>query len=321
MNCVCVKIAILLFTVEQSRNTLLCTVSFRRIIAGNYNYGSNSIMTECRDSDGAPVGPTDDIIGAIDRVLGAENSDNSQIVSLKALSLESASNGDTEAPLPPGEDTSQKGKNKRQKTKKKNKNKKASSTQGATNSCGLQGSSSPSAGLSVPGSNQGTPILPSTPEGTRKDPILVSDEGGSTSTELYASGVSDISQDENPLDQNNNNNEKDTNTTDNQTGVTGDVQNSSDSSNTLVNQSPPGPLDNTAPDSLGGPSGNAAISGRFAGGSPASGRSADYAGVPPGQFSGSTASGGPASGSPASGRPDIQRDSQSTVSMEACKGC
>ncbi len=101
--------------------------------------------------------------------------------------------------------------------------------------------------------------------------------------------MSDISQDENPFDQNNNNNEKDTNTTDNQTGVTGDVQNSSDSSNTLVNPSPSGPLDDTAPDGLGGTSGNAAVSG-------------------------GTASRGPASGSPASGRPSIQGDPQGMVS-------
>ncbi len=162
------------------------------------------------------------------------------------------------------------------KKKKNQKNKKAPSSQGATNSGGLQGSSSPSAGLAIPGSNQSTPILSCTPEGTRKDPIMVSDEGGSTSTELYASGGSDISQDENLFDQNNNNNEKEntnTGTKENQTGVTGDVQNSSDSSHTLVNPSPPGHLDDTAPDSLGDPTGNAAISGRSAGGSPASGGS------------------------------------------------
>ena len=238
--------------------------------------------------------------------------------------MESTSNGDTEAPLPPGEDTSQKGKRKKQKTQKKIKK---ASSQGATNSGGLQGSSSPSAGLAVPGSNQGTPILPSTPEGTRRDPILVSDEGGSTSTELYASGVSDISQDENPFDQNNNNNEKEstgTNTKDNQTGVTGDLQNSSDSSNTLVIPSPPGPLDDTAPDSLGGPSGNAAVSGSTATRGPASGspasrspagrRSAEYVGVLPSQFSGGTASGGPASRSPTSRRPSLHGNPQSTVS-------
>ncbi len=73
-------------------------------------------MTECRDSDGAPVDTTDDISGAIDRVLGAENSNNSQIVSLKALSLESVSNGDSEAPLPLRGDNAQK-------TKPKNKKK------------------------------------------------------------------------------------------------------------------------------------------------------------------------------------------------------
>ncbi len=64
---------------------------------------------------------------------------------------------------------------------------------------------------------------------------MVSDGAGSTSTELYANGVSDISQDENPFDVNHNNNEKDTqDTQDNQTGVTGDTQNSSGSSDTLV---------------------------------------------------------------------------------------
>ncbi len=86
-----------------------------------------------------------------------------------------------------------------------------------------------------------------------------------------------------------------------------------------MNLSPPGHLDNTAPDSLGDPSGNAAVSGRSAGrsptsggpasGSPASRRSVGYAGVPPSQFSGSTASGHSTSGSP-----DIQGNPQGTVS-------
>ncbi len=137
-------------------------------------------------------------------MLGAENSDDSQIVNLRALHMESASNGGSESPLPLGAEDAQNSKPK--KKKKQKKSKQASSSQGPTNSGGLQGSSSPSAGLAIPGSNKSTPILTYTPEGTRKDPILVSDEGGSTSTELYASAVSDISQDENPLDQSNNNN-------------------------------------------------------------------------------------------------------------------
>ncbi len=57
------------------------------------------------------------------------------------------------------------------------------------------------------GSQHSTPILPSTPDGTRNDPVMVSDGGGSTLTELYASEVSDMSQD-NVYDLNNNNNDK-----------------------------------------------------------------------------------------------------------------
>ena len=97
--------------------------------------------------------------------------------------------------------------------------------------------------------------------------------------------MSDISQDENPFDQNNNNNEKDTDTKDNQMGVIGDVQNSSGSYNPLVDPSPPRPLDDTAPDSLGDPSSNAAVSGSAASRGPAGGT--------------------PASGTPASGIPGL----------------
>ncbi len=170
-NCVCVKITILLFTVDQSRSTLLGTVSFRRNIAGYYNYVQNSIMAECRDSDSAPVDTTEAIIGAINQVLGAENSDDSQLVSLKMRSLESASNGGSETPLPLGGDNTQKTKTRKQ---KKQKNKKAPSSQVATNSGGLQGSPSPSARLATQDSSQGTPILPSTPrrDQERSDPGL-----------------------------------------------------------------------------------------------------------------------------------------------------
>ena len=256
-------------------------------------------MTECSDSNDAPVDTTDDIIGAIDRVLGAENSDDRQIVSLKALSLESASNGDAGAPLSLGGDNAQK-----TKRKKNKKPKKALSSQGATNSGGLQGSPSPSARLATPELSPDTPILPSTPEGTTNDPVVVYDGGGSTSTELFASGVSDISQDENPFDGNNNNNDKETSETkDNQTGVTGDTQNSSGNSDTLVHPSPPGPLDATTPDGQGGPSGNAAISGSAASRSPLAG--VPLAGGPPHMWGSrqNNSAGVPLAGVPPAGDP------------------
>ncbi len=205
-------------------------------------------------------------------MLGADNSDDSQTAGLRALSLESVGEEGSETSHPQEGDKSQKAKTK--KPKKIKKGTTASVSQRATTPSGLQGSPSPSTGLATLGSNQSTPILTSTPEGTRKDPILVSDEGGSTSTELYASGVSDISQDENPFDCNNNNNDKETNDTDTNAslaGITGDVQSSSDSSHTLVNPSPPGHLEQTTPGSLGGPHSNDAISGSPASGSPASG--------------------------------------------------
>ncbi len=50
-------------------------------------------MTDCSDSSGAPVDTADDLISAIDQVVGGGNSDGSQIASLEALHLESASNG------------------------------------------------------------------------------------------------------------------------------------------------------------------------------------------------------------------------------------
>ena len=80
-------------------------------------------MTECRDSYGAPVDTTEAIIGAIDQVLGAENADDSQIVSLKALSLESVADGGSESPHPEEGDNAQKTKTKKQKKQKEKKRK------------------------------------------------------------------------------------------------------------------------------------------------------------------------------------------------------
>ncbi len=253
-------------------------------------------MTDRMEDDGDPVGTCDEIIHDFEQVLGADQSDDSQTVGLKTLSIESVDEGASESPPP------QEGGNS-QKSKKKSKNKKkASESQRATTPSGLQGSPSPSAGLASMGSNQSTPTLTSTPTGTRKDPILVSDGGGSTSTELYANEVSDISQDENPTDTNNNNNDKETDTKTGSTGVTREGQSSSDSSPTLVDPSSPGRLDPADPESLGDLSADHATSGRSASGQSTSGRSASGQSNSGRSASGQSASGRSASGQSASGR-------------------
>ncbi len=155
----------------------------------------------------------------MDQTLEADNSDDSLIAGLKGLSLGGAYTGDSEAPLSQ-EETS--GRGNPQKSKKKKK-KASKQTQGATQQGGLQASPSLSAGQAAQGSTHSTPVLPSSPDGTRKAPFLVSEDGGSTSTELYASEVSDLSSHEEGLsDKNNNNNDKTKTTTDNQMDATGE---------------------------------------------------------------------------------------------------
>ena len=105
----------------------------------------------------------------------------------------------------------------------------------------------------------------------KKDPILVSDGGGSSSTELYASGASDLSlQEEGQADTDNNNNAKDnpnTQTSNSEERTPGDAQNSSGSSGTRVHSSSPGchiarhsrlpQRDTRQPNSAGVPNGDA----------------------------------------------------------------
>ena len=154
-------------------------------------------MTECK-GDGSELQDTcEGIIRDIDQVFGADHSDDSQTAGLRDLHIESVSSGDSETPVShgntPKRETSQK-------HKTKSDNKQASQTSpGTTLHSGLQASPSLSAILAMLGSQHSTPILPSTPEGTKNDPVVVSDGGGSTSTELYASGVSDMSQYDIPL--------------------------------------------------------------------------------------------------------------------------
>ncbi len=215
-------------------------------------------MTDNRESDCALVDTCEDIIRDIDQAFGADISDDSQTVGLRDLHLESVSSGDSETPASHGNMP------KRAISQKQNANSdntQASQTSpGATLYSGLQASPSLSANLAMLGSQHSTPILPSTPDGTRNDPVVVSDRGGSTSTELYVSEVSDMSQDD-VYDHNNNNNNKsndNTQTPDLTERAPEDTQNSSGSSGTLVNASPPGPLDPNTPGGLGGPSGSAA---------------------------------------------------------------
>ena len=240
-------------------------------------------MTDNRESDCALVDTCEDIIRDIDQAFGADISDDSQTVGLRDLHLESVSSGDSETPASHGNTP------KRESSQKQNTNsdntQASQASPGATLHSGLQASNSLSANLAMLGSQHSSPILPSTPDGTRNDPVVVSDGGGSTSTELYASEVSDMSQDD-VYDLNNNNNDKSNNTQtpDLAERAPEDTQNSSGSSGTLVNESPPGSLDPNTPGGLGGPSGSAAA---------VSGTAAD-------QPSGTASSGTAASGTAAS---------------------
>ncbi len=217
-------------------------------------------MTDNRESDRAPVDTCENIIRDFDQVFGACQSNDSQTAGLRDLHIESVSSGDSETPASHGNTP------KRETSQKHNRNsdnKQASQTSpGATLYSGLQVSPSLSANLALLGSQHSTPILPSTPDGTRNDPVVVPDGGGSTSTELYSSGMSDMSKDDvydNDNDNNNNGKSKDTTQTDDLTErAPEDNQNSSGSSGTLVSASPPGPLDPNTPGGLGGPSGSAA---------------------------------------------------------------
>ena len=124
-------------------------------------------MTEPRVDDGSLVDTCEDIISDNQSSVRDGNSDDSQVVGLKGLSIESASTGDSEAPLSQGS-TSEK--ELPQKTKRtKHKSKKASqASPGATHPSGLEASLSPSASLAILGSQYSTPILPSTPDETKK---------------------------------------------------------------------------------------------------------------------------------------------------------
>ncbi len=86
----------------------LCKVSLGEFLSWVIITTFDLDMAEYVDSEVARADTTEDIIGAIDLVLGAENSDKSQIVGLQGLSLESASNGEPETPLPQGGDNPQK---------------------------------------------------------------------------------------------------------------------------------------------------------------------------------------------------------------------
>ncbi len=147
-------------------------------------------MTEFSDSNGAPMDTAEAIIGDMERVLGAEQSDDSQIASLMALSLESASNGDTEAPIPLGGDNPQKTTIKRNpRNLKRPPQAKEPPTQVA-----------PRAVLA--------PVLDWPSRGQVQIPqSFLHPRRNQQRPWLYASGVSDMSQDDTPFDVNNNNND------------------------------------------------------------------------------------------------------------------